>query len=143
MINHLNKNYRKTYLFISEGPEGFIIQPGNVSDPKAFDSKHSIVVSGDKPNVLWDLLHDLVGLPYPKLQPLKIEPPILIKNPVSNSVSTDDLTEITSLEKELMSLSSKDIIEKVKSEKGIAITISLKSKKSIIKMALKIYGEKR
>lgn len=125
MITPLYKNYKKTHLIVSEGPNGYEIQSGDLIDSKSFIMNQKILISGERPNVLWDLLHDLMGIPYPLLSP----PPV-----------PEDISEMIGsfLEEELDKMCAKDIVKKVEVEKGISITNSLKSKKAIIKKALKI-----
>jgi len=136
MINHLN-NTSEMYLFISGGPDNLKIQPGVLLDSKAFNPKHTILIPKDRPNLLWDLLHDLMGISYPKFETisLKEEKPkkFKIEEPKEDK-------PIDSLEQELKGLKAAQIVEKVKNEKGVEITFSLKSKSAIIKKALQIYG---
>ena len=135
MINHLNST-SETYLFISGGPDNLKIQPGVLSDPKAFDPKHTILIPKDRPNLFWDLLHDLMGISYPKFETISIkeEEPKKFKIEEPKEDKPLDL-----LEQELKGLKAAQIVEKVKNEKGVEITFSLKSKAAIIKKALQIY----
>lgn len=58
------------------------------------------------------------------------------KEPIKEEMKPSDTP---SLESAFNKMSAKQIVEKVKAEKGIAITCSIKSKKVIVKQALKIY----
>ena len=149
MIKNNYKLYKKAFLKISEGPVGYEIQSGEIRDPQAFEEGQKILVSADNPRLLWDLLHELIGIPRPKFHDtdlLPVDPIIDRKIEEHFSKQPVETQKIfinphnNSLESTFQSLSSKDIIKKVESEKGIKITNSLKSKKAIIKKALKIYS---
>jgi hypothetical protein len=147
------KKSSNVYLCIIDGSSGFEIQTLEVPDPKAFIKGQTVLIKGDNPNLLWDLLHGLMGIPYPQLnkpepqkdseaevsapeQEIEPEPEISASG---QEIESEPEKNLTPLEKELMELSAKDIIKKVEQEKGIQITNSLKSKAAIIKKALKIY----
>lgn len=143
MIISSNKIYKKTHLIVSESPAGFEISTGEVLDPKAFIKGQTILITGENPNLLWDLLHNLVGIPYPQLNPTKPPPaeeilPAPLKEiliPVPTPVRI-----LSPLEETFNKMNAKEIVEKVEFEKGVAITNSLKSKKAIIKKALQLYS---
>ena len=150
MITSFQKIYKKVHLVVAESPHGFEIQMGELSDPQAFKKGQTILITGENPNLLWDLLHDLVGIPYPLLNPVKPpeetkaegdtweDPPVAV-DPL-DSVENDVFQEMSPLEIELNAMSSREIILKVAKEKGVAITLSPKSKKAIIKRALTLYS---
>lgn len=133
MIKSMYKTFRKVLLSVSEEPHGFKIQLGELKDPTVFEKGQAILIPGDNPNLLWDLLHENIGLPYPRLIPRNPSPGPQVKEPETLSES--------SIEESLQSLNAKEIVEKVAREKGVTITNSLKSKAAIIKKALKIYAE--
>jgi len=123
----------KIFLIVSGNPAGFEIQVGKLVNPDAFLKDHTILIEKNRPNLLWDLLHDAAGIPYPQLEPLKEASPIEEKClPVEVGMQ--------SFEQELRKLSAKEIIEKIKNEKNIVVTNCLKSKKAIVAKALKIYS---
>lgn len=144
MIQSLYKPVRKVFLSVTEGPTGYEIQLGELKDPQAFEKGQAILVPGENPNLLWDLLHDFMGLPYPQLipktpipsNPQPKEPEVEFSVPVK-----EQKTSPGSLEEIFQSLNAKEIVAKVAKEKGIVITNSLKSKAAIVKKALKIYSE--
>jgi hypothetical protein len=146
MIQSKYKNYRKTFLSVAEGPVGFEIQLGNLKDPQAFEKGETILITGKNPNLLWDLLYEYIGLPYPKLNPKPTVQENSSDDPGVQPVVPDPAPKAVApkspLEETLRSLSSKEIVEKVARETGVGIYNSLKSKAAIIKKALKIYGEK-
>jgi hypothetical protein len=134
------KKSSNVYLCIIDGSSGFEIQTLEVPDPKAFIKGQTVLIKGDNPNLLWDLLHGLMGIPYPQLN--KPEPQKDSEAEVSapeQEIEPEPEISASGQEIELMELSAKDIIKKVEQEKGIQITNSLKSKAAIIKKALKIY----
>lgn len=151
MIRTLNNIYNEIYLRITESPTGFEIQPGKINLSENFSGGQAYQVSNKDPNVLWDLLHSLIGIPHPVLhhvvKPEEQEIPIEIKEEPkqefkqepkklnSNALKIERLFE---MEEDLKKLSAKQIVEKIQKEKGITINVSLKSKALIIKKALKI-----
>jgi hypothetical protein len=134
MITHSYKIYKKICLIVSESPDGFEIQTGELMDPQAFMKGQTLLISGKNPNLLWDLLHELVGIPYPLLNSE-------IKKPEESTPKKElPIKEISPLEQEFKKMSAKEIVKKVTAEKGVTLTCSLKSKKTIIKKALEIYA---
>ena len=149
MIRSSNKIYKETFLRISENSAGFKIQLGEINDPQNFTPDHAILISGENPNILWDVLHSLMGIPYPILHPVekpKEEMELKTMSPEIADTSAPKVTvqpilkELDPMEEELKNLSAKQIVAKVEKDKGVKITISLKSKSSIIKRALEIYS---
>ena len=133
MVTHSYKIYKKTCLIVSEGPHGFEIQTGDLTDPQAFTKDQTLVISGENPNLLWDLLHNLVGIPYPHLNPAAKKQP-------KETLEEMPVKEMSPLEQEFNKMSAKEIVEKVAIEKGITLTFSLKSKRAIIRKALELYS---
>lgn len=142
MIFSANRTYneKKVYLCVSKNPTGYEIQPGDLTDTKSFSPKCTIIIDDKNPNLLWDLLHNYLGIPYP-LPNLEIKiPEEKLPEPKSNPFlypPKEDLNQ--ELELRLKELNAKDIIKKVQDEKNIEIKINLKSKALIIKKALEIY----
>jgi hypothetical protein len=158
MIQHSYPEYKDVYFRVIEGPKSFEIQTLEVFDPKAFSKGQTILINRDNPNLLWDVLHGLISFPYPQLNNEQKKDPEIrrsarkkIRDMLGDSPAPEQELEIirkelsepphfvSSLEKELMALSAKNIIKKVEQERGILITNSLKSKAAIIKKVLKIY----
>lgn len=129
MITSPYKIYKKIHMVISEGLNGFEIQTGELSNPQAFIKNQTILITGENPNLLWDLLHNLIGVPYPQLNPVK--PPDKIQ-----AKTEPPPPEMSPLETELNAMSSREILKKLETEKGVTLTLSPKSKKAIIKRAL-------
>lgn len=141
MITSSQKIYKKVHIVVAESPHGFEIQMGELSDPQAFKKGQTILITGENPNLLWDLLHNLVGIPYPQLNPVKPreETRKTLAVPLKPIEKKAVQEEMSPLEVELNTMSSREIILKVAKEKGVAITLSPKSKKAIIKRALSLY----
>jgi hypothetical protein len=101
----------------------------------------SILIGTSNPNLLWNLLHSLIGLPLPELvDPKKVIKEYLERRAVKKSSEPQpEKLPQTDIEKDLYALSASEIVSKVFNEKGIQITNSLKSKAAIIRKALKIY----
>lgn len=133
MINIKNN---KIFLCVSQDSTGFRIQPGFLKDPNTFFAKMTLLVPKNKPNLLWDLFHKHMGFPFPKIQ--LDEPTTLNEVPDKNIPEKEN----NLLNDELWGMSAKQIVEKIRAELGVEITMSLKSKKAIINKVLKLYSEK-
>jgi hypothetical protein len=115
-----------------------------------FVSDKTIIISDKNPNLLWNLLYELVGLPMPKFilppdpeKKLLEEAPAQVEEPEKEEPKRSFVEDVekTPLEIELSEMSAIAIINKVFQERGVKITNSLKSKSAIIKKALKIYSD--
>jgi hypothetical protein len=106
-----------------------------------FTTDQAIIIGTQNPNLLWNLLHSLIGLPIPELvDPKKVIKDYLQQKSIKKSSEPPpEKLPQTDIEKELSALKSSEIVSKVFNEKGIQITNSLKSKAAIIRKALKIY----
>jgi len=150
------------YIKISQNHDGhYTLNKLNI-EPQTNTLKsleETYLIEPDKPNTLWNVLYFLCKLPAPKLPPdipkipmpkqlLTGEPPNEKKEPELDQEpiieeekpiiprKKPDLSGLSELEKELTQMKAKQIIDKVYTEKGIAMDIDLKSKKLIIKKAL-------
>jgi len=112
---------------IKRAENDYQISKGYVPDPSVFLPTHTVRISPQSPQILWNLLHELMDLPIPPLLPPKTETLPIKADP----------SDIESL---LKTMSSKDIVKKVLEEKGVQITNSLKSKATIIKKVVKLYN---
>jgi hypothetical protein len=134
-----------------------------LSSGRAFDfiAEQTVIVNDKNPNVLWNLLYNLAGIPLPiHVDPKKIISEFLeqeaLKNPPKEEENLEEQNkgeslqnppqeialpqkELSDIEKELSTLSSREIVSKVLNDKGIEIKNSLKSKAAILRKALKIY----
>jgi len=147
MVRTSNRIYNEIYLRISENPTGFRIQTGKINSPENFLADQAILISGENPNLLWDILHTMMDIPYPILHPV-VKPEEEVEPIEDSNIKTDptDILEIINtqpkekdqMEEELKKLSAKQIVEKVQREKNVSINISLKSKSAILKKALSI-----
>jgi hypothetical protein len=123
------------YLKISKVDTTFKISSGTATN---FITDQSILVGPDNPNLLWNLLYSLTGMPLPELIDRKKIIEEFLEQKQELPVESPQ-KEMSDKEKELSTLSASEIVAKVFSEKGIQITNSLKSKAAIIRKALKIY----
>ncbi len=129
----------------------------SVGKATEFVTDRQIIVGDKNPNLLWNLLYDLTGIPLPvHVNPQTVIKEFLeeeaLKNPPKNEIFEEEESlknpppegqppaeEKSDIEKELSALSASEIVCKVMKEKGIGITNSLKSKAAILRKALKIY----
>lgn len=126
-------------LSIKKQEDGQIrVSSGELSEEGVFLRDRTVIVSQDRPNLLWNLVYELSDIPLPKLPN---DPPPIVQHLESSPKSIDKIEEEDEqeyeLEMELKEMTSKDIIKRVHEETGIEINISPKSKKSIIKRAVK------
>jgi hypothetical protein len=91
------------------------------------------IIDTEKPEILWDLLYNLAGLPFPKITPLKEPPP----KELPPEKPTPETLRKEKIEQTLMAMSAKKIVEYVFKERGLKITTDIKSKNMIIRQALK------
>jgi len=112
------------------GPGEYRICSGTCSD---FLPVKTLLVSDRNPQLLWDLIHDLAGIPLPK---------VVASMTIQNQNPETPVPQASTLEEQLSKMSSSQIIAKVLSETSYQITISVKSKKSVIRKALQIYATK-
>ena len=122
----------------------------STGDATGFIENQSFIIGNNNPNLLWNLLYELLRMPMPvHIDPKKVikeflEQGFRKKPPVNDTTpepATKEPPRKTSIE-ELSAMSASDIVSKVFNEKGIQITNSLKSKTAIIRKAIKIYENK-
>lgn len=136
-----NSDIIETHLHVVKRPNGeFKIAAGTIDEPRNFRADKTILITPTNPGLLWNLLYDLMQIPLPPLEPLiKAPKPKPVESgikPIESDPSSDN-----SLEQDLLKLTGREIIEKVKNEKGVTITITPKSKAAIIRKALQIYSK--
>lgn len=111
---------------LSEKEDYFEISAGTVYPKNAFVPDSTYRVAKDSPEKLWKAFHAMLGINTPEIP----ETP----KPVKKAKD--------SLELELLSMTSKAIIDRVLKETGIFININPKSKKSIVRKAVKLITSK-
>lgn len=104
-----------------------------ILDSPAVKLGQTYIIDTEKPEILWDLLYNLAGLPLPKIAPLKELPP----KELPPEKPTAETLRKEKIEQTLMAMSAKKIVEYVFKERGFRITTSIKSKNMIIRQALK------
>ena len=104
-----------------------------IPDPSFVKLGQTYIIDTEKPAVLWNLLYNLTGLPFPIIAPPKELPP----KELPPEKPTPETLQKEKIEQTLMAMSAKKIVEYVFKERGLRITTSIKSKNTIIRQALK------
>jgi hypothetical protein len=123
-----------------------------IMDPKHFFTDQTVLISTNNFQGLRDLIYDLAKLPLP-VKPSKIEenmnqttlePPEIEKLSAPESIEEPSVPvkAVSALEEQLKTMTSKQIVDKVRADTGQTITNSLKSKAAILAKALRIYNGK-
>lgn len=133
-----------TFLHLFETPNGeYRISAGQSRDFTPIETR---IVPKRNHEVLLSLVHELSGIPYTpptKKEPI-VETPVapeekVVETPVA--VATVENEPMSPLEEQLNSMPASEIIAKVLQDTGVKITLSPKSKRSIIKKALALYNK--
>lgn len=93
----------------------------------ALKTEKIFIIEENEPYVLWDLFYDALGFPPRRREEAVVDAAMIEKD---------------SLEDKLVSMSARDIIKKVEEDTGVRITVSVKSKKNVIRHALEAYAMK-
>jgi len=111
------------YFKISETGADYRLDAGDIS-VHGFLANQTLLIPKHNIKAFWVLLQNLTGIPLETKEP-----------PMETSISGQHM--------DLGSLSGRQIIEKVRQDTGITITISPKSKAAIVKKAFEIYAGKK
>lgn len=110
----------------STGTDEYKIEAGGVEG--AFVSSKTLIVPNRNPDLLWGLMHELAGMPIPNSPERVMSAPETPKKKEKNG------------NVDFNGMSAREIVDKVRRERGIEITCSIKSKKTVISKAREIYA---
>jgi len=141
-ITTIENEPAKTYFSFFKTPAGaFRLSLGT---PLNFLTKQTVEVDAADPSRMWQLIHEMTGIPLPTVTPVEVPVPVSKESeqpaeaPLLSTFG-DQVNELSDKINVLNNLSAAEIVEKVYKEKGIRITLSLKSKKAILRKALTLY----